>query len=126
MPLPIPLLPPVTSALRPLIESSIVKLPSFFAARKIAAPHQADQTPKAKQQDGSADSRQRPKHRHARRVTRHHLCIEILRHGAVSTRRIERERKIAPGEQESEERTREDARKQNRQGDLAEHLQPGR
>src|SRR5262245_17507538 len=126
IPLPIPLLPPVTSAFRPLIESSIVELPSFFAARKIAAPHQPDQTSKAKQQDGSVDSRQRPKHRYARRATRHHLGIEILRHGAVGTRRVEGRRKISPGEQESEGRARENARKQNGQGKSRANLQPGR
>src|SRR5262245_46279746 len=102
MPLPIPLLPPVTSALRPLIESSIVDLPSLFIARKTAASHQPEQNPKAEQEDSSTDGRQRPKHRHAGRVTRHHLGIEILRHGAVGTCRVERQRKIAPGEQESE------------------------
>src|SRR4051812_14243833 len=128
MPLPMPLLAPVTMTDLPCSDDVVILIPPrklFGAGAEAAAAPPDDQRVATEQQDGGAQGIDRAEHRHAGRVAGDHLGIEILRDRGVGPGGEQRQRKIAPGEQEGEQHAGEDAREQHRQGHLAEHLPAG-
>src|SRR5688572_32319651 len=82
MPLPMPLLPPVTMTDLPFRDADIGVPPFDLLFQPRPAP-QHDQAIAAEQQDGGGDGRDGAEHRHARRVARDHLGIEIFGDGGV-------------------------------------------
>ena len=108
MPLPMPLLPPVTTTDLPATDVSMRLLPQTFLpdSRRAARPCaecQGQQRIAAKQDNHRADRRDGSEHRDPRRIARDHLGIEEFRHRRVRAGGVEREREIPPGQEKREQ-----------------------
>src|SRR4030095_15027109 len=82
MPLPMPLLPPVTMTDLPFRDADIGFPPIDLLFQPCSAS-QHDEAVATEQQDGGGDGRDGAEHRHARRVAGDHLGIEIFGDGGV-------------------------------------------